>query len=114
MVVQDRWNDKTHWAVRPTELMRGNMNHLHCHSKSAFFGIVAGQRHPGDVEGMREGSERLSPNNSKVSHTTKAKLCKDTVEDVTEEMHAETSYDGFTTFVTAFCYHTLLVGSKAV
>lgn len=57
---------------------------LHGHGKSSLLRVGAGEGHPSDVERMREGSERLRPHDTKVSHAADIDLGEDAVEDVAE------------------------------
>lgn len=75
----------------------------HGHGKSSLLRVVASKRHPGNVEGMRKGTKGLSPDNTKVADTSDAELSKDTVKDVTEQMHAQASHDGLRSLVTVEC-----------
>lgn len=81
--------------------MRNNrqVGYLHSHSESSFLRIVASERHPCNVEGMRESSECLGPNNSEVSHSTETEFSEDTIEDVAQSVHAQTSNDSLATTV---------------
>jgi hypothetical protein len=61
----------------------------HGHGKRSFFGIVTSEGHPGDVERVREGPERLCPDDAKVLCSAAAvELGEATVEDVAEKMAA--------------------------
>lgn len=48
---------------------------------------------------MRKCSKCLSPDNTKVSNASKAELGEDTVEDVTEKVHAETEHNSLSSTV---------------
>lgn len=71
------------------------------HRKSTLLGIGAGERHPRDVQRMRESAKGLRPDNAKVPHIAVVDLGEDAVENVTQEMATEARHDGFTTPVAA-------------
>lgn len=48
---------------------------------------------------MTESAERLGPDHAKVSDAAKVDLGEDSVEDITEEMHAHAGHDSLTTLV---------------
>lgn len=50
---------------------------------------------------MGECSERLRPDNTKVSYASKVEFSKTAVEDITKKMHAQSSNDSPSTFVAA-------------
>jgi hypothetical protein len=56
---------------------------LHSHGQSPFLRVLARQRHPRDVQRVREGAERLSPHDAEVlCPTAGAELRQRAVEDV--------------------------------
>lgn len=58
------------------------------HGESALFRVVAGERHPGDVQGVGEGSEDLRPDHAEVGDVAFAEFGEDAVEDVAQHVHA--------------------------
>lgn len=52
---------------------------------------------------MGESPESLSPDNSKVSYAAAVDFGENTVEDVTEKVHAQTTHYSFTPLVTIAC-----------
>ena len=50
---------------------------------------------------MGESAENLGPDNTEVAQATVRDLSEDTVEDITEQMHAEACHDSLTTNVEA-------------
>lgn len=71
----------------------------HGHGDCSLFGIGTGERHPGDVERMREGSEDLSPDDTEVLGFFLFELGEATVEDVTNHVTSKTCDDSLTTEV---------------
>jgi len=53
-----------------------------CHGERTLLGIVAGERHPRDVERVRECTEDLGPDHAEVAHVSATKLREATIEDV--------------------------------
>ena len=72
---------------------------LHCHGKRALFGVSTGERHPSDVEWMRERAEGLGPDDTKVTGAAIVDLRETTIEDIGKHGHAQTRNDRLTTFV---------------
>ena len=65
------------------------------HGQSPLLRVVAGQRHPSNVERVGEGTKRLGPDNAKVTHASLVRqLGEGAVENVAEQVHAEAGHDG--------------------
>jgi hypothetical protein len=58
------------------------MQYIHGHGKSPFFRVSRRQRHPSDIERVRERAECLGPHDAKVSDVSIRELGKDAVENV--------------------------------
>lgn len=67
----------------------------HGHRQRSLFGVGAGERHPCDVQGMRECSKDLSPDHAKVSDPAEvgAKGREGAVENVADQMACKASHD---------------------
>lgn len=73
----------------------------HSHGQSADFGILAGERHPGNVERVAEGAKSLGPDNAKVTGSLESGVVgEDAVQDVAEQMAGHASNDGLATDIT--------------
>jgi len=55
---------------------------LQSHGQRPLLRIVAGQRHPGDVEGVRKRPEHLREDGAEVAGALAVELAEDAVEDV--------------------------------
>src|SRR5262245_25848399 len=71
-----------------------------CHGQSSLLGIVACERHPCDVEWMRESAKSLRPYYAEVAHPTEVDVSEDAVEDVAEQVAEEPKHNGFASSVT--------------
>ena len=74
---------------------------LHGHRQRPLFRVGTCQRHPCDVERMREGTKDLSPHDAKVPYASEiwAKRSECAVENVADQVARETGHDGLATFV---------------
>ena len=74
---------------------------LHGHGQRPLFRVGARERHPRDVEGMRESPKDLSPHHAKVSDPSEvgAKGRKGTVEYVADQVARKASHDRLAAFV---------------
>jgi hypothetical protein len=88
------------------------IKYLHGHGQSSLFRISACQRHPGDVERVGEGAESLCPDNAKVARTTAGNLSEGTVEDVSENMRAQTSNHSRASLVTIRDSEVSMIGGS--
>lgn len=72
---------------------------LHNHRECSLLRVGTSERHPSNVERMRECSESLSPNDPEVSGTSIVDFCEASIHDVGKHGHAQASYNGLTTLV---------------
>jgi len=74
---------------------------LHGHGECSFLRIFARERHPGNIERVRESSKSLGPHNAKVSYALAGHFSENSVHNVGEQVHAETGDGGFSSAVAA-------------
>jgi len=56
--------------------------YLQCHGERPLLGIVAGQRHPGDVQRLGDGPEYLREDDAEVAGAALADAAENPVQDV--------------------------------
>lgn len=74
---------------------------LHCHSQGSFFRVLAGKRHPRDIQRVREGAEGLRPHHSEVANASKINLGENAIEHIAKKMHTDPGYNRLPTLITS-------------
>jgi hypothetical protein len=59
---------------------KGVNEYVQSHRKRSFLRVRTGERHPGDVQRMRKGTENLCPDDTKVPYVAVTNLGKNSIE----------------------------------
>lgn len=97
------------FIILPEDLRSVNTGRIgthnnHGHRQCPLFRVSRGQRHPSDIKRVRERSESLGPDDSKVSNAFTAHFGEYPIEDITQQVACETSNDGWSAEVEVVGY----------